>query len=111
MEIFQKFFLTKTKKEILERAAKEEMLIGVYRDVKDIVECPQLEARDYFVKIEHPEIGESITYPGAWAKTSEAQWRVGRRAPLIGEHNMEIYERELGFSKKRIISSTNEGVI
>ena len=55
------------------------------------------------MELEHPELGTTITYPGAFTKASEAPPKLSRRAPLIGEHNREIYEKELGLSKEEIV--------
>jgi hypothetical protein len=37
--------------------------------------------------------------------------KMRRRAPLIGEHNEEIYHGELGISKEQLIALKNTGVI
>jgi crotonobetainyl-CoA:carnitine CoA-transferase CaiB-like acyl-CoA transferase len=42
---------------------------------------------------------------------TEAPWRISRRAPLIGEHNQEIYEEELGLSKDETRLLKEAGVI
>jgi len=69
---------------------------------RDLVESPQLAARSYFVQVEHPELGETITYPGAPCKMTETPWRIWRRAPLIGEQNHEVYVQELGMSETEL---------
>lgn len=102
MALFRAFFLTKTKAEILERATNNGILLGVMRTTEDVAECEQLKARDFFTNVDHPELDDTITYPGAWAKVSEAPWRISHRAPLIGEHNYEIYGVELGISKAEL---------
>ncbi|MDO8671774.1 MAG: CoA transferase, partial [Dehalococcoidia bacterium] len=51
--------------------------------------------RGYFVPLEHPELGDSITYPGVPVRLSETSWRIRGRAPLIGEHNFAILHEEL----------------
>lgn len=66
------------------------VLLGVMQTTRDIAECPQLHARDFFTEVAHPELDDTIRYPGAWVKSSEAPWRIQWRAPLIGEHNEEI---------------------
>jgi crotonobetainyl-CoA:carnitine CoA-transferase CaiB-like acyl-CoA transferase len=33
------------------------------------------------------------------------------RAPLIGEHNEEVYEKELGISREQLIILKSRGVI
>ena len=76
---------------------------------EDIAGDAQLEARKYWIPVEHPELGETITYPGAIAKTSLTS-QVKKRAPLIGEHNQEIYQ-ELGFAKDELSNLKEAGVI
>jgi crotonobetainyl-CoA:carnitine CoA-transferase CaiB-like acyl-CoA transferase len=65
----------------------------------EIVGDPHLEDREFFVSVEHPELGREFTYPGPAAIYNASPWRISRRAPLIGEHNDEILGGELGFSK------------
>jgi crotonobetainyl-CoA:carnitine CoA-transferase CaiB-like acyl-CoA transferase len=38
-------------------------------------------------------------------------WQKGKRAPLIGEHNDEIYQKELGLSKDELFILKKENVI
>ena len=46
---------------------------------------PHWRARGSYAEIAHPEHGRSFTYPvSRWMSTATA-WRVGRRAPLLGE--------------------------
>lgn len=109
--IFRQYFSTKTKAELFEEAMKRGVILCPVSDSKDLVENPQLAHREFWVKVEHPELGEAITYPGAFAKLSEAPWRVWRRPPLIGEHNEEVYVGELGLSKETLVELRQAGVI
>lgn len=93
-----KFLMNHTKAELLEEAVKRRFMLYPVSSTRDIMESVQLAARDFWVKIEHPELKTTITYPGAFAKASGAPPRIRRRAPLIGEHNREIYEHELALS-------------
>ena len=43
-----------------------------------------------------------VVYPGAFAKLAEGSCKIRRRAPLIGEHNEEIYVSELGLSREEL---------
>ena len=103
-ELWQEYLLTKTKAEILQWAAEKEVMILPGSDAKDVLESPQLAAREFWVKVAHPELGQAITYPGWPIKMSGLPpYQPQRRAPLIGEHNNEIYHDELGLSKEQLV--------
>ncbi|MBI3040244.1 MAG: CoA transferase [Chloroflexi bacterium] len=91
-----KFFLGHSKAELLEGAVKRHIQLCPVATTKDILESVQLAARQFWVEIEHPELGTTITYPGPFTKASETPPRISRRAPLIGEHNQEIFQQETG---------------
>ncbi len=78
---------------------------------KDIMVDPHLEARGFWTEIEHPELEASIVYPGAFVPFSETPCGIWRRAPLIGEHNEEIYHKELGIPKEELILLKQSGSI
>jgi crotonobetainyl-CoA:carnitine CoA-transferase CaiB-like acyl-CoA transferase len=105
------FFKTHTKAEIQAGAIKNVIQLAPVFNAEETTTNPQLIDRDYFVNIEHDELGDTITYPGAFAKFSETPIRNWRRAPLIGEHNEEVYVKELGFSKEELNLLKRGGVI
>jgi len=100
---FSSFFMTHTKAELFEGASKRGIMLYPVLSPKDILELEQLKSRDYWVEVDHPELDASITYPGPFFKTSEPFDRLCRRAPLIGEHNEEVYIKELGISKEELL--------
>lgn len=110
-EPMAKFFKTRTKAEIQEESVKKQIMMYPVCDSKETLENPQLRDRDFWVNIEHSELKDTITYPGAFAKFSETPIKYWRRAPLIGEHNEEIYIKELGFSKEELIILKKAGII
>ena len=107
--LMSKFFLSHSKEELYNQGLKRGLMIYPVYTPKDIAKDAQLEARKYWVQVEHPELGETITYPGAVAKTPSMP-SIKRRAPLIGEHNQEIYQ-ELGLTKDELVSLKEAGVI
>lgn len=109
--VFAKFFMTHTKDELYEGAFKRGGMLFTVNNAKDILESKQLSARKYWTDVEHHELGEKITYPGAPFKSSVTPWKISRRAPLIGEHNEEIYCGELGISKDDLIILKQGNVI
>jgi crotonobetainyl-CoA:carnitine CoA-transferase CaiB-like acyl-CoA transferase len=106
-----KFFLSHTKAELFEGAIQKNVQVYPVSTAADMLADPQLAARKFWVNLENPELGASLTYPGAFAAASEAPPRITRRAPLIGEHNAEIYEGELGFSHEQILMLRQAGVV
>ena len=106
-----RFFLSHTKKELYVGSVKRNIILYPVNDAKDILENEQLMARDYWVEVEHPELKTNIKYPGPFATLSETPWRIRRRAPLIGEHNSEVYGKELGLSKEEILNLKQARII
>jgi len=106
-----RLFSTVTKEELYNEAQKRGIMLCPVNTSKDIIENAQLKAREFWVDINHPELSTNITYPGAFAKLSETPLTVRRRAPLIGEHNLEIYEDELGLSRSEMNDLRNTGII
>ena len=108
---FERFYLTKTKQELFDEAVKRKFLLAPVNSIKDLMEMEHLKARDFWVEIEHPELGDTITYPGAPYKSSVPNYEIKGRAPLIGEHNQEIYRRGLGISQEELAQLKETGVI
>jgi len=108
---FRKFFLSHSKAELWEGAQKRHIQLYPLLTPSDELAFDQLRIREYWENVDHPELGATITYPGAFVKLSEAPCRIRYRAPLVGEHNEEIYEKELGFSGEEMKSLKQAGVI
>jgi crotonobetainyl-CoA:carnitine CoA-transferase CaiB-like acyl-CoA transferase len=77
----------------------------------EIVGDDHLTDRGFFWEVEHPELGETFTYGGGAAIFNGSPWRISRRAPLIGEHNVEILQGELGLSNGEMLLLAEGGVI
>jgi benzylsuccinate CoA-transferase BbsE subunit len=108
---FERFFLTKTKDKLFRAALKMQFLLAPVNTIQDLTESAHLAARDFWVDLDHPELDVRLTYPGAPFKSDRVSWRIDRRAPLVGEHNAEIYGRQLGFSNGEIQALAKKGVI
>ena len=106
-----RFISTRTKAEMAEKNIEKSIMMIPVTDAKDVVESLQFKARGFFVEVEHPELGEIITYPGFPIKMTEWLYRPQRCAPLIGEHNEEIYIGELGFSREELVQLKASKVI
>ena len=73
----------------------------------DVLRSPQLNGRDFFVEMDHPETGSVLKYPGVPYKFSRGFIHKKKPAPLPGEDNVMIYQKELGIAEaelKRLVS-------
>ncbi|HJO80787.1 MAG: CoA transferase [SAR202 cluster bacterium] len=84
---------------------------GAVRTLDEIVDDPHLKDRAFFVEVEHPELDRSYKYPGTAAIYNGSPWNISRRAPLIGEHNVEVYCDELGLSRRELTVLAENGVV
>jgi crotonobetainyl-CoA:carnitine CoA-transferase CaiB-like acyl-CoA transferase len=105
------FFLKHTKARLEAEAVKRDIVLFLVCTTEDELACPQLDERNYWVDTDHPELGDTIRYPGPWIKLSHHGWKMRYRAPLIGEHNEDIYCGEMGLSKKELTMLCSAGVI
>jgi benzylsuccinate CoA-transferase BbsE subunit len=98
LDTFREFFSRHTKEELIYLSIEKNIHLAPCLTPGEALKFPQLVERDFWRRIEHPELAASITYPGSFVKFTEADCGVRQRAPLIGENNNDIYGRELGIS-------------
>ena len=79
------------------------------RDAKDLHADRHLRAREAFVKVDHPELGELELVGLPW-KISDIETPM-TRAPLLGEHNQDVFGDLLGLGDDEIASLRAKGVI
>jgi crotonobetainyl-CoA:carnitine CoA-transferase CaiB-like acyl-CoA transferase len=110
--LLKTFLAGKTKHQVYDEASERRVMMVPVQTAKDLVESPQLNALNFFHDVEHPELGMTLKYPGPPCyHISETPWRISRRAPFIGEHNLEVYEKELGMSREQIVTLKHAGAI
>jgi crotonobetainyl-CoA:carnitine CoA-transferase CaiB-like acyl-CoA transferase len=102
MDILQRWTRTHSVQELFELGQSMRFPWAPVSSPDDVLKSPQLGARAFFIDVDHPELGTTLKYPGMPYKLSppfEKQWK---RAPLIGEDNIQIYEGELGLSTEEL---------
>lgn len=82
---------TSMREEIYHAAQAEGTPAAPVRNVAEVLAWKQLEARGFFRDIEHPRAG-GLSMPTAPYRFSETPW-AGTRAPLLGEHDGETFEK------------------
>lgn len=105
------FFMAHTKDALYAGAKRRGILLYPVLSIAELAASPQLAARGFFVPVEHPELGTAVRYPGPFARLTETPLTPRRRAPLIGEHNQEVYCGELGLSLRDLAALKYAGVI
>ena len=108
--IVREWMAEHTKEEIIREGRERRIPIGPLNTAEDVVKSEQLAYRGFFVDIDHPEVGK-IELPGLPYKLSKTPWKVSRPAPLLGEHNEEIFCHRLGYSKQDLVKMRQAGVI
>ena len=105
------FFKKYTKRELFEEGLRRHIMLFALGTPADIAESLQLDKRGYWIDLHHPEIGNSIRYPGAFVALNQNPCTLRSPAPRPGEHNKAVYSEILGFSETQIVELAQRGVI
>jgi crotonobetainyl-CoA:carnitine CoA-transferase CaiB-like acyl-CoA transferase len=106
----QEVFLTRPYEAWEDLLLKHGIPMGAINTIDQVVEHPQVKARDMIVESEHPVAGKvkSVGVPG---KLSETPGSVREPAPLLGEHTDEVLQQYLGMRAADIASLRQAGAI
>jgi crotonobetainyl-CoA:carnitine CoA-transferase CaiB-like acyl-CoA transferase len=96
--------------ELCEKAQQLHCPILPVNDASDIVKSEHLAARDLFAEIEHPKAGK-LKYVFALGRFSKTPYTLIRSAPLLGQHNEEVYCQRLGYTRQDVLKMRQTGVI
>jgi len=108
--LVEEWAINYTKEEIFQAAQERRIPIYPVQTIADVVHSDQLAARGFFTTISHPQMG-ALTCPGAPYQLSATPWRVKRPAPLLGEHNEEVFGGRLGLAQEKLVRLREAGVI
>jgi crotonobetainyl-CoA:carnitine CoA-transferase CaiB-like acyl-CoA transferase len=111
IQVLEQWTRRHTRAELVEQGQLMHFPWAAVNSIKELWRNPQLLERGFFVEVAHPEQDTSFKYPGAPCKFSRSPWQISRRAPFVGEHNQQILEEELGFSRDEITELASKGVI
>jgi len=99
-----------SKMEIMDKCQAAGCPITAVFTIAEAAEHPHLQARHYFVDVEHPELGLVKTL-GAPFKLPASPGGPRRPAPLLGQHNPEVYRDWLGLEPEEIEELREQGTI
>jgi len=104
------YLMARTKSEIFEECQSWRIPVATVANVEDLVNSTQFKARDYMVEVDYPVAGKQVQ-PGPPAKMSETPWKLSSPAPLLGQHNEEIYGKFLEYGKEDLVRLNRSGII
>lgn len=108
--MIDEWIAVKTTEEIVNQLVEVGVPVGKVMDLDEAQNTPQAKARNMFVKVVHPVLGE-IVEPGFPIKFSNTKGDLSTPAPLLGEHNMEVFTQLLGLNSERYNELRKKGVI
>ena len=108
--IIIEFTMKHTKMELTEKCQSRNVPCTPVNTPEEFINSPLNEARDFIVEIEHPVIGKHRCLKPPYI-LSETPCQLRRSAPLLSQHNEEIYCGELGYTIEEIARFKTEGVI
>ncbi len=97
---FARFILSKTKRELFAEAVARGLLLAPVNSIDEVSGDAHLAARRFWEGVDHPEAAVTITYPGRPCVNTGAEYRLPKRAPLVGEDNSEILTADF-FARNR----------
>ncbi len=109
-ELLLGWTMTLTKRELFQICQDARVLCAPLLGPDVLLSDPQLTERQYFVEVEHPLAG-GLTQTGPPFKMAKTPPKVRSAAPLLGEHNGEIYRGRLGYSPRDLVRLRSAGVI
>ena len=99
-----------TKEELYDEGQKRRIAVTPINSAGEFIEMEQTKSRQLFVDMEHPAIGRYKQF-GAVPRLMETPGGIYRPAPLLGQHNKEIFMDELGMSSEDLVALRSEEVI
>ena len=105
----QEWAAEQTVNELYRTGQEQRICFAPVNTMADLFASEHLKAREFFVQISH-QVAGTLTYPGAPFKPSEGGHAIHRPAPLLGQHNNEVYTK-IGLSQSEIDELKKQGII
>lgn len=109
-EDVEKWVAERPVEEVVGLLAKTGVPVAPVLDLDQVKANEHSKAREMFVKVDHPTLGE-VSLPGFPIKFSETKGDITVPAPLLGQHNEEVYSELLGISKEKLEELRKAGVV
>ncbi len=99
-----------TSDEVIAACDSAQIVVAPVLGFDQIIKNEHFKERDMIYEVEHPKHGP-LTHFGVADKFSVSPAHIKATAPMLGQHNQQIYEQELGLSTSEIAALREKGVI
>ncbi len=100
----------RTAEEVMALLQEQGVAAGVVQDAGDLANDPQLKERGFFIELDHPELGKTIS-DATPIRLSQTPARYSRVAPTRGQDNSYVYGKLLGMSEDELAELKQQGII
>lgn len=107
-DVFAAFFATKTKRELFERAIREQCMIAPVHTIADLLADEQLDARRFWRNGSATGVDR---FPGPALRFSGDPMQARAVAPGLGQDNALVYLDELGLSDGDLAALAAQGAV
>lgn len=112
----ERFFASRTKSALAAGAVAHRVILFPASDAFDLLNHPQLAARDFWQPLAYPEDrhghpGGTLNHPGGFVHTDAGVVGPRRRAPMLGEHTDEVLAEALNLTGGDIAELRAGGVV
>lgn len=107
--IIEEWTSKRSKHEVMRIMGEAGVPCGAVLDSTELLNDPHMKQRGMVVTVDHPVRGK-FTMPGCPVKLEDSPAEV-RSAPLLGEHNAEVYGSMLGLGGSELEGLKRDGVI
>ncbi len=99
-----------TMEESVELILSKGIPAGPIYDISQILQDPQVQAREMFIQTEHPTLG-AVTVNGCAIKLEDAKPSVRTPAPALGQDNLRVYQELLALTEEEVNVLRDQAVI
>jgi formyl-CoA transferase len=107
--VFAAYCLTRPKHQVMREVAALGIPCGAVQDTEEVMHDPHLLERGMLTEVQHPVVGPFVM-PGCPVRLEDSPVQV-TAAPLLGQHNEEVYAEILGYTPEQVQQLRERGVL
>ena len=100
----------RTNHEAMQELETSRIPVGEVLKAKDVMNDPHIKEKKVYKDMEYPELDKTVPVVGPAIELSDNPGEIRTRAPLLGEHNIQILH-DLGYSDDEIVEFKTNRII